>query len=563
MIENLQLRQSVLWGMLLALILSGMLTAFQIDSQSPGTWQDHTPPVVFDPPSNHAYYPWVLYDANAFGDTIGGDIDGAGGAPDTYVMMPYYKMWVGKGSALQFAYSDDGINWIAYNNYASLSGLNNAHHAVLLYDAGGFGGGVYRYKVWYWRTVELYTGTEIRYAESVDGINWVNDQGVFGGTGASVVTDPTWWQRGSYGPITVFYNPSPGNTGPLDRRYVMYYDGTTGGIQQIGLAYSDDGMNWTRHTINAPILPVGVTGAWDSNYVTSGTVHRRADGTWEIWYSGGAGAAHEGIGYATSPDGLNWTRDPGSPFAELGGGTPLIGLGPAGSWNETRNYAPSVIYSATAFDDHGPACHYKMWRSGQDTSSNRVIGFSCVEAVLLPPTPTITPSSTPAATKTPQPVVSTTTVDLGISKIGFFVSEEQVEWVITVTNTSGTTGENVIITDTLPGDTQVDNVSGTDYSVDGQVITVVIPTLAPGERVQITVTSTVLSPGAMLISTVCLVAGNMDGERCATALVVTMLPQTGETPLWRDYGLLLCIAACVILLGMVSYRIQRLRSVLR
>ncbi len=60
--------------------------------------------------------------------------------------LHYYKMWYATGSAVRLAYSEDGINWVEQGG--DLSVLTNAHHPVVLYDAGGFGASIY-YKIWY------------------------------------------------------------------------------------------------------------------------------------------------------------------------------------------------------------------------------------------------------------------------------------------------------------------------------------------------------------------------------------------------------------------------------
>jgi len=45
------------------------------------------------------------------------------------------------------------------------------------------------------------------------------------------------------------YNPDAANTGsnPFDYTFVMYYDGTTGGTESIGLGYSSDGILWNGY----------------------------------------------------------------------------------------------------------------------------------------------------------------------------------------------------------------------------------------------------------------------------------------------------------------------------
>jgi len=343
----------------------------ELSGDGPGSWQEVG--VVFSP-SLGVYYPSVLYDPNAFGHAAGDVISAS--LPYTYRVTPYYKMWVGTRSApnyIQFAYSDDGIAWYQFNSGAPLPGLKSGgYHSVVLYDPAGFGDGFY-YKIWYWdSTVSVYTITAIRTAESVNGIVWQNDQ--------PITQDPTaplirgfsgTWDRGTYGPVWVLYNPSgaPGfdDTNIWNNRYVMYYDATTGAFEQVGIAYSADGKHWKRWG-DGPVLPSGrpITEPWgqptpwDSSYSTFGTVLRLSNGTWRFWYSGGTTASHQGIGLAFSGDGLHWAKAIG----------PMMHINDGVLYRTRRTYTPWVLYSPTAFNGHGPGWHYKMWFSCVDNSNN-------------------------------------------------------------------------------------------------------------------------------------------------------------------------------------------------
>jgi uncharacterized repeat protein (TIGR01451 family)/fimbrial isopeptide formation D2 family protein len=343
----------------------------ELSGDGPGSWQEVG--VVFSP-SLGVYYPSVLYDPNAFGHAAGDVISAS--LPYTYRVTPYYKMWVGTRSApnyIQFAYSDDGIAWYQFNGGAPLPGLKSGgYHSVVLYDPAGFGDGFY-YKIWYWdSTVSVYTITAIRTAESVNGIVWQNDQ--------PITQDPTaplirgfsgTWDRGTYGPVWVLYNPSgaPGfdDTNIWNNRYVMYYDATTGAFEQVGIAYSADGKHWKRWG-DGPVLPSGrpITEPWgqptpwDSSYSTFGTVLRLSNGTWRFWYSGGTTASHQGIGLAFSGDGLRWAKAIG----------PMMHINDGVLYRTRRTYTPWVLYSPTAFNGHGPGWHYKMWFSCVDNSNN-------------------------------------------------------------------------------------------------------------------------------------------------------------------------------------------------
>jgi predicted GH43/DUF377 family glycosyl hydrolase len=67
--------------------------------------------------------------------------------------------------------------------------------------------------------------------------------------------------------------------------------------------------------LNTPIVPVGEAGAWDSTGVSYPRVIYR-DGVFHMFYlgwTGNLGKVGAGVGYATSEDGLNWTKYEGNP----------------------------------------------------------------------------------------------------------------------------------------------------------------------------------------------------------------------------------------------------------
>ena len=86
-----------------------------------------------------------------------------------------------------------------------------------------------------------------------------------------------------------------------------------------------------------------------------------------MWYSGSTynRSSVDGIGYATSTNGLNWIKDINNPLYSI-----YQGVG----WRNARCYTPSVLYSATKFDGNGIPASYKMWFTGQDNNGNRTIG---------------------------------------------------------------------------------------------------------------------------------------------------------------------------------------------
>lgn len=95
--------------------------------------------------------------------------------------------------------------------------------------------------------------------------------------------------------------------------YRMYYAGSmderVNPEMAIGMAESEDGRNWTKHS--DPIFTKGADDAWDSHKVETPRVVKTEKG-WVMAYRSDAGAATwgDGTGYgiATSDDGIKWTR---------------------------------------------------------------------------------------------------------------------------------------------------------------------------------------------------------------------------------------------------------------
>lgn len=68
---------------------------------------------------------------------------------------------------------------------------------------------------------------------------------------------------------------------------------------------------WARHDGNPVFLPSGCGTGWDCGNVHDVSVLLDG-GTYRMWYAGSTSGRQEfAIGYATSPDGVEWTRHPG------------------------------------------------------------------------------------------------------------------------------------------------------------------------------------------------------------------------------------------------------------
>ena len=138
--------------------------------------------------------------------------------------------------------------------------------------------------------------------------------------------------------------------------YKIWFSGA-GGPWQTGYATSPDAHTWTIHPGN-PVLQVGAPGSWDELEANGPSVIK--DGaTYKMWYHGANNDySTTGIGYATSTDGIAWTKHPGNPVL-----TPGIG-----TWDEKGVGWPRVIKNGSV---------YEMWyfadgKVGRATSTDGV-----------------------------------------------------------------------------------------------------------------------------------------------------------------------------------------------
>jgi uncharacterized repeat protein (TIGR01451 family) len=157
--------------------------------------------------------------------------------------------------------------------------------------------------------------------------------------------------------------------------------------------------------------------------------------------------------------------------------------------------------------------------------------------------------------------------DPAISKIGVLqpgqvgLVGEKLEWIITVTNNGNAVGNNIVIVDNIIPALQIDGVSGNVSSIstiNGQTVTVTLPTLDPGQSVTYSIFTTVLVSDITVNNTACL-SSDSGGDVCTTTQAntglasVTQLPSTGETPNWRN--LLMLVLALSGLLSLAGVRV--------
>ncbi len=155
------------------------------------------------------------------------------------------------------------------------------------------------------------TGTTVSplTVEELLGLTWEVVEGPETGGAVLDVADGTW--RSAYvGEPTVHYD------GELFR---MWFKGGTPAsgfpydfLERIGMATSEDGVNWTLANNDDPVMEPGIGGSIDDEGMSHPFV-LRIDDTWWMWYAAINGDTKNGVrveqmALATSEDGVNWTR---------------------------------------------------------------------------------------------------------------------------------------------------------------------------------------------------------------------------------------------------------------
>lgn len=212
---------------------------------------------------------------------------------DRQVTMPYvlndsgklslYYTGSGKGGGFGLATSDDGENWQRYGEGPVMRGIGGSMDPCVRKDGDG-------YRMWY--VGKHGQAFRIFQATSKDGIKWTRQ------------TKPT-LPLGKAGEFDERHHAGPVELRVGGRHYLFHLGGSAKGWK-LGLAISDNGVNWRKSSTN-PILGTGKNNAWDSGSIMGHEVIWK-DGKFHVWYAAHAsGLEHQAekdmairIGYATS-----------------------------------------------------------------------------------------------------------------------------------------------------------------------------------------------------------------------------------------------------------------------
>ena len=246
-------------------------------------------------------------------------------------------------------------------------GPSDVHSPVVIYDNGV-------YKMWFEGHGNLYDDSQIFYSESENGItDWVeNDEPVIssGENGD--------WNR----------EKKPGSVIIVNDTIKMWYSASSDDFNfDMSIGYAKRHVNDTEWDILAdPVLVKGEPGKWDETGVFYPVVYYDEDAAdnekYKMWYEGIEGSSvydPDGIGYATSADGIDWTKH---------NENPVIGL-ESGSYYDTWIIPTSVLFYEgeyhlyfTGWDGTGTS-PWRYFTVGHATSTNGIEWYEISEDPVL------------------------------------------------------------------------------------------------------------------------------------------------------------------------------------
>lgn len=199
-------------------------------------------------------------------------------------------------------------------------------------------------------------GIYYNYYSGYDGEKW--------STGLATSTDGIKWEKYKNNPIITLsdegwdssYIAANGAAVFYNDMVYYYYQGTNAeGLTEIGLAISEDGVNFVKKE-NA-VLTCGATGTWDSQ-VTADPYVIEHDGKLFMYYLGMNDLNVQKLGVAVSEDGINWVKSKTNP---------VMDVGVKGSFDENGLGEPSIYYEAP---------YFYMLYTGRDSQEVRNIGLA-------------------------------------------------------------------------------------------------------------------------------------------------------------------------------------------
>ncbi len=224
-----------------------------------------------------------------------------------------------EGGAIGLATSPDGLTWTRHPaNPVLTPGNPGEWDGARLEAPFVLREGPTSYKMWY----SGFDSCAIGLATSMDGVTWVKHP-------ANPILTPggeSWNSVCAVHPHLLY------EEGMYKMWLVTVGDDGTGQRPHFAYATSPDGVMWSWHPAN-PVMDVDPANSWEAGWIWGLDVFHLPDQLYQMWYTGSDGS-QAAIGYATSPDGVSWTR-------YNSGAAPVL-TGDMGAWDEGFVADPGV-----------------------------------------------------------------------------------------------------------------------------------------------------------------------------------------------------------------------------
>jgi predicted GH43/DUF377 family glycosyl hydrolase len=258
-----------------------------------------------------------------------------------------YRMWYVGGHAtangIGYANSSDGITWKRYPQAVLSPGPAGSWDSSRITIGSVLWNESLFLMAYRGENATTFTNGAIGVAASKDGISWIKYPG-------NPVMIPGHLDAVMGEPFAIRWQTT----------YNMWYAGNIANEPastiRIFYATSSNGIKWTKWP--APVLsPSSDPYVWDSATVTSPSVVRQGS-NFGLWYTGFNQSSTGQIGYATSTDGVGWSKSLSNP---------ILTVGLSGSWDSAGVEHPDVVKGANG---------YLMYYDGFNAASGARIGLA-------------------------------------------------------------------------------------------------------------------------------------------------------------------------------------------
>lgn len=255
---------------------------------------------------------WVKYSGNPVVDSTKDLSATSSYAPKVLIDGTNYHMWYTRKTGttrenMGYMTSTNGLSWTLVDSLAIMPSaistrfdFKKVGHGTVIKDGDTL-------KMWYWGGNSS-SNAGIGFAWSLNGQNWTRVDGP--GIGKSVI-DQTIDGSGALAIAT----PCVIKEGSTYKMwYARAYLVGTKVLYRIGYATSSNGLNWTvvaGSGANGSVIDIGASGNFDESMVFFPSVIK--NGTqYQMWYAGYDSVSALREGYATSSDGISWTKVTGN-----------------------------------------------------------------------------------------------------------------------------------------------------------------------------------------------------------------------------------------------------------